>query len=164
MGRGSDVRHGIYAIPPHRALYRRRESQPHTEAVRGEGGRLVDKDSVRFMPNYDSRGELAPRDVVSQAIVTQMEKTRHPCVYLDVTHLDAQATRKRFPGIAAACKQFGIDITRDRIPVRPGARYMIGGAVVDSEGRTSIPGLWAAGEVTSSGLHGEGIAWRRIVC
>lgn len=125
-----------------------------TEAVRGEGGRLVDKDGVRFMPNYDSRGELAPRDVVSQAIVTQMEKTRHPCVYLDVTHLDAQATRKRFPGIAAACKQFGIDITRDRIPVRPGAHYMIGGAVVDSEGRTSIPGLWAAGEVTSSGLHG----------
>lgn len=125
-----------------------------TEAVRGEGGRLVDKDGLRFMPGYDARGELAPRDVVSQAIVTQMEKTRHPCVYLDVTHLDPQATLRRFPGIAAACKQFGIDITRDRIPVRPGAHYMIGGALVDRRGQTSILGLWAAGEVTSSGLHG----------
>jgi L-aspartate oxidase len=90
-----------------------------TEAVRGEGGWLVDKDGVRFMPQYDSRAELAPRDIVSQSIVTQMEKTRHPCVYLDVTHLDRAFVLKRFPGIAAACKQFGIDITRDKIPVRP---------------------------------------------
>jgi L-aspartate oxidase len=125
-----------------------------TEAVRGEGGWLVDKDDERFMPEYDKRAELAPRDVVSQAIVSQMEKTRHPCVYLDVTHLDAAFVLKRFPGIAAACKQFGIDITKDKIPVRPGAHYMIGGVTVDLAGRTSLPGLWAAGEVSSSGLHG----------
>jgi L-aspartate oxidase len=125
-----------------------------TEAVRGEGGWLVDKDGVRFMPDYDSRAELAPRDIVSQAIVSQMEKTRHPCVYLDVTHLDPAFVLKRFPGIAAACKQFGIDITRDKIPVRPGAHYMIGGVTVDHSGQTTIPALWAAGEVSSSGLHG----------
>jgi L-aspartate oxidase len=125
-----------------------------TEAIRGEGGWLVDKDDVRFMPAYDERAELAPRDIVSQAIVSQMEKTRHPCVYLDVTHLDPPFVLKRFPGIAAACRQFGIDITKDKIPVRPGAHYMIGGVTVDLEGRTTIPGLWAAGEVSSSGLHG----------
>jgi L-aspartate oxidase len=83
-----------------------------------------------------------------------MEKTRHPCVYLDVTHLEPQFVLQRFPGIAAACHQFGIDITKDTIPVRPGAHYMIGGVTVDLEGRTSVPNLWAAGEVSSSGLHG----------
>ena len=125
-----------------------------TEAMRGEGAYLVDRNGYRFMPDYDTRGELAPRDVVSQAIVSQMEKTRHPNVYLDLSHLDPDYVRGRFPGIAATCAKFGMDITRDQIPVRPGAHYMIGGVTVDLEGRTTVPGLWAAGEVTSTGLHG----------
>jgi len=125
-----------------------------TEAIRGEGAYLVDRNGYRFMFDYDERGELAPRDVVSQAIVSQMEKTRYPNVYLDLSHLEPAFVRGRFPGIAATCAKFGIDITRDRIPVRPGAHYMIGGLTVDLEGRTSLQGLWAAGEVTSSGLHG----------
>jgi L-aspartate oxidase len=125
-----------------------------TEAVRGEGAYLVDRDGHRFMLDYDSRAELAPRDVVSQAIVAQMEKTQHPNVYLDLSHLDSRHVRQRFPGIMQACAGFGLDITQDRIPVRPGAHYMIGGVAIDPQGRTSLPGLWAAGEVTSSGLHG----------
>ena len=86
------------------------------------------------MTDYDPRGELAPRDVVAQAIVTQMEKTAHPCVYLDMTHLDPQFVKSRFPGIAAKCQEFGIDITTDLIPVRPGAHYMVGGVTVDAAG------------------------------
>ncbi len=125
-----------------------------TEAIRGEGGRLVDRDNVRFMSQYDSREELAPRDVVAQAIVCQMDKTRHPCVFLDLSHLDPDFVKRRFPGIARSCAKFGLDITTDQIPVRPGAHYMIGGVTVDMQGQTTLPGLWAAGEVTSSGLHG----------
>jgi len=125
-----------------------------TEAMRGEGAWLVDRDGHRFMLEYDERGELAPRDVVSRAIVAQMEKTRHPCVYLDVTHLNADETLRRFPGIAQACGKFGLDITHDPVPVRPGAHYLVGGVAVDERGKTNLPGLWAAGEVTSSGLHG----------
>ena len=125
-----------------------------TEALRGEGARLVDSNGYRFMPDYDSRAELAPRDVVSQSIIRQMEATKHSNVYLDLTHLDPDKVRARFPGIAQACAKFGLDVARDRIPVRPGAHYMIGGVSVDRQGRSSLPGLWAAGEVTSSGLHG----------
>lgn len=125
-----------------------------TEAMRGEGARLIDATGHRFMLDYDERAELAPRDVVSQAIVTQMEKTRQPCVFLDLSHLDAAQVHARFPGIAHTCAEFGIDIATDPIPVRPGAHYMIGGVSVDDHGRTSVQGLWAAGEVTSSGLHG----------
>jgi L-aspartate oxidase len=125
-----------------------------TEAMRGEGAWLIDSTGLRFMPEYDERGELAPRDVVSQAIVSQMEKTRQPCVYLDLSHRDPEYVRNRFPGIARTCAEFGIDITHDPIPVRPGAHYMIGGVTVDHEGRTTLARLWAAGEVTSSGLHG----------
>jgi L-aspartate oxidase len=125
-----------------------------TEAMRGEGAILVDRHGHRFMPEYDKRAELAPRDIVSRAIVTQMEKTRHPSVYLDLTHLDPQRVRDRFPGIAAICGEFGLDITCDRIPVRPGAHYMMGGVTVDFDGRTTVPCLWAVGEVASTGLHG----------
>jgi len=125
-----------------------------SEATRGEGAYLVDRYGHRFLGDYDSRAELAPRDVVSNAIVAQMERTRHPNVYLDLTHLDAKKILARFPGIAEICAEFDLDITRDRIPVRPGAHYMMGGVTVDAEGRTTLPGLWAAGEVTASGLHG----------
>ena len=125
-----------------------------SEAVRGEGGLLRDCHGRRFMPDYDPAAELAPRDIVSRAITRQMEKTRHHCVYLDVTHLDKSLVHERFPHIGQVCADFGLDLTRDQIPVRPGAHYMIGGVTVDDEARTTLPRLWAAGEVTSSGLHG----------
>ncbi len=125
-----------------------------SEAVRGEGGLLRDCHGYRFMPDYDPAAELAPRDIVSRAITRQMEKTRHHCVYLDVTHLDKALVHERFPHIGQVCADFGLDLTRDQIPVRPGAHYMIGGVTVDDEARTTLPRLWAAGEVTSSGLHG----------
>lgn len=125
-----------------------------TEAIRGAGAYLVDSNGYRFMGDYDERQELAPRDVVSQSIVRQMEKTHHHCVYLSLTHLDAEKVHQGFPGFTAACKKFGLDPSSDPIPVRPGAHYMIGGVEVDLDGRTSVDGLWAAGEVTSSGLHG----------
>jgi L-aspartate oxidase len=125
-----------------------------TEAVRGAGAYLVDRDGRRFMPEFDPRAELAPRDVVSRAITVVMHRTHHASVYLDLSHLDPAMVRGRFPGMAELCAKFGLDLARDRIPVRPGAHYMIGGVTVDADGRTSVPGLFAAGEVTSSGLHG----------
>jgi L-aspartate oxidase len=125
-----------------------------TEAVRGAGAWLVDRDGRRFMPEFDARAELAPRDVVSRAITVVMHRTHHANVYLDLSHLDPVMVRERFPGMAAICATFGLDLARDRIPVRPGAHYMIGGVRVDDAGRTDVPGLFAAGEVTSSGLHG----------
>ena len=125
-----------------------------TEAVRGEGAHLVDSNGYRFMADYNDAMELAPRDVVSQAITQQMTKTAHPCVYLDLTPIGEDKIRSRFPGIGKVCLEFGLDITKDRVPVRPGAHYMIGGVTSDTQGQTSLPGLWAAGEVTSTGLHG----------
>jgi L-aspartate oxidase len=125
-----------------------------SEAVRGEGAYLRDKFMKRFMLDVDPRAELAPRDVVAQAIFRCMERTKHPNVYLDLRHLDPAIVHKRFPGIDKVCRSFGLDITTDLIPIRPGAHYMIGGIVVDGQGRTTVPGLWAAGEVTSTGLHG----------
>jgi L-aspartate oxidase len=122
--------------------------------VRGAGAYLRDKNGVRFMLDEDPRGELATRDVVARAIVRRMERTQHPNVYLDLSHLDPAKVREHFPGIAKVCAEFGIDITCDPIPVRPGAHYMVGGVTVDLHGHTTLPGLWAAGEVTSSGLHG----------
>lgn len=125
-----------------------------TEAVRGEGAHLVDAQGRRFMEDYDDAMELAPRDIVSQAITCQMEKTSHPCVYLDLSPIPEDKIRQRFPHIGKVCSDFGLDITRDKVPVRPGAHYMIGGVTTDQTGQTSLPGLWAAGEVTSTGLHG----------
>jgi len=125
-----------------------------TEAVRGAGAWLVDRDGRRFMPDFDPRAELAPRDIVARAITVVMHRTHQANVFLDLSHLDPQMVRRRFPGMAEICGKFGLDLTHDRIPVRPGAHYMIGGVTVDAHGRTTIPGLFAAGEVTSSGLHG----------
>jgi L-aspartate oxidase len=125
-----------------------------TEALRGEGAYLRDKNGHRFMPEAHPLAELAPRDDVSLAIARQMAKTHHPNVYLDLSHLDPDFIRGRFPGIDRLCQRFDMDITTDPIPVCPGAHYMIGGVTIDDRGRTSLPGLWAAGEVSSSGLHG----------
>jgi L-aspartate oxidase len=125
-----------------------------SEAVRGAGAYLRDKDGHRFMLDEDPRAELATRDVVSRAIVRAMERTRHPNVYLDLSHIKDIDVRQHFPGIAKVCAEFGLEIATDRVPVRPGAHYMVGGVTVDIEGRTTLPGLWAAGEVTASGLHG----------
>jgi len=125
-----------------------------TEALRGEGAYLRDRNGYRFMPDYHPLAELAPRDDVSRAITDQMAKTQHPSVYLDLSHLDAAYIKRRFPGIDRLCRGFDLDMTRDPIPVRPGAHYMIGGVAIDNDGRTTLPGLWAAGEVSSSGLHG----------
>ena len=128
-----------------------------SEAVRGEGAHLRDVNGERFMPAADPRvrENLPPRDVVARkAIFRTMERTQHPNVYLDLSHIDPAMVLHRFPGINRVCKSFGLDITTDRVPVRPGAHYMVGGVTVDMHGRTTVPGLWAAGEVTSSGLHG----------
>ncbi len=125
-----------------------------SEAVRGEGAYLRDAKGFRFMEEYDERMELAPRDIVAQAIVSQMEKTKASNVFLDLSHLQPDHIHGRFPGIARACAEFGLDIATDPIPVRPGAHYMIGGIATDLDGQTSMSGLWAAGEASSSGLHG----------
>jgi L-aspartate oxidase len=125
-----------------------------TEALRGEGAYLRDRDGHRFMPEAHPLAELAPRDDVSLAIARQMARTRHPSVYLDLSHLDPEFIRRRFPGIDRLCQSFDLDMTRDPIPVCPGAHYMLGGVTVDVASRSTLPGLWAAGEVSSSGLHG----------
>jgi L-aspartate oxidase len=125
-----------------------------SEAARGEGAILRDCNGVAFMESEDPRGELAPRDLLSRAVLKQMVKTRHTNVYLDLRHLPPAFVRERFPRIYRVCRTFGLDITHDLIPVTPAAHYMIGGAVVDPDGRTSLRGLFAVGEVACSGLHG----------
>jgi L-aspartate oxidase len=125
-----------------------------TEAVRGEGAHLIDRTGRRFMPDYDARAELAPRDVVARSILEQMAKTGHTHVYLDVRPIGAERFRSRFPGIAALLEEFEIDPASGSIPVHPSAHYMIGGVRADADGRTSLPGLYAAGEVSCTGLHG----------
>ncbi len=125
-----------------------------TEAVRGEGGILRSKKGERFMKNYHEAMELAPRDVVARAIDRELKKTGADCVYLDVTHLDPDFTKQRFPNIYERCFKHGIDITKMWIPVVPAAHYCCGGIRVDIEGRSSIKGLWACGECACTGLHG----------
>ncbi len=124
-----------------------------SEIVRGHGGRLRDRNGERFMPDYHPGAELAPRDVVSRAVAEQMARTKDTNVYLDLSEVDGDP-HQLFPGISRTCHLFGIDIARDFVPVRPGAHYQIGGLEVDLDGRTSVEGLWAVGEVSSTGLHG----------
>jgi L-aspartate oxidase len=125
-----------------------------TEAVRGEGAYLVDRNGYRFMKDYHEMGELAPRDVVSRAIVEQIRKTHFTHVYLDVRHLKLQSFRERFPNLAILADQFEIDMSKDLLPIHPAAHYMIGGVDADDHGRTSLAGLYAVGEASCSGLHG----------
>jgi L-aspartate oxidase len=125
-----------------------------SEAVRGEGAFLRNEGGKRFMHSVDPRAELAPRDVVARAISLELARTKAASVFLDLRHLNADHIRLRFPQIAATCSRFGIDITRDLIPVGPAAHYLMGGVQTDLDGRSSLPGLFAAGETACTGVHG----------
>jgi len=125
-----------------------------SEALRGEGAQLRNIDLERFMPRYHEAAELAPRDIVSRAIVMEMHRSRSEFVYLDLTGLDAEHVKRRFPRIYTTCLEYNLDITTDLMPVRPAAHYAMGGVATDLHGATSLPGLYAAGEVASAGVHG----------
>src|SRR6185503_18268452 len=124
-----------------------------SEALRGEGARLVNRLGEAFMTRYHPDGDLAPRDVVARSIVLERERTQAP-ICLTLAHLDAAYVVKRFPTIAAMCERIGLDLAHDLIPVGPAAHYIMGGVDTDEWGRTSLPGLYAAGEVACTGLHG----------
>ncbi|MBZ5507058.1 MAG: L-aspartate oxidase [Acidobacteriia bacterium] len=127
-----------------------------SEALRGEGAVLRNSELHRFMPKYHDDGEMAPRDVVARAIAHELEvcRLKEPVVYLDLTHLKADHIKARFPRIYATCLEHNVDITIDLVPVRPAAHYLMGGVRTDLEGRSSLPGLYAAGEAACTGVHG----------
>jgi L-aspartate oxidase len=124
-----------------------------SEALRGEGARLVNQAGEAFMTRYDPAGDLAPRDRVARGIVREEQRTGGP-VFLTLDHLDPSFVHERFPQIAQACRRAGLDLAKDRIPVGPAAHYLMGGVVTDVDGRTTIPGLFAAGEAACTGVHG----------
>lgn len=125
-----------------------------TEALRGEGGELVDSGGVAFAKNYHPLGALAPRDIVARSIDAEMKKTGAPCMFLDVSHKPADYLRERFPVIYKQCLKYGIDITKQPIPIVPAAHYLCGGVVTDLNGQTDLHSLFAAGETACTGLHG----------
>jgi L-aspartate oxidase len=125
-----------------------------SEAMRGEGGVLRNEQGKRFMSRYHERAELAPRDIVSRAIIAEMDRTASRSVYLDMTALDARFLIDRFPKIYDTCLHYGLDLTSDLLPVSPAAHYFMGGVRTDLDGRASLPGLYAAGEVACTGVHG----------
>lgn len=125
-----------------------------SEAVRGEGGVLRNVEGHRFMPGYNSQGDLAPRDVVARSILYEMQKTSSDRVFIDVTHLPPHTITARFPHIYRFCLDHGLDITKSLVPVAPAAHYMIGGIKTNSWGETNIEGLFATGEVACTGVHG----------
>lgn len=126
-----------------------------SESVRGEGAHLLNCDKERFMQNYDARLELAPRDVVSQSIMLESARTGSDRFYLDITHEDADFLRGRFPGIYEGCLKYGVDITRDLIPVYPCQHYLMGGIEVNEHSKTDVEGLYACGECANTGVHGK---------
>ncbi|MEM1112722.1 MAG: L-aspartate oxidase [Pseudomonadota bacterium] len=125
-----------------------------TEALRGEGARLLLPDGEPFMQRFDDRAELAPRDIVARAIDHEMKRIGADCVYLDISHRDERFLREHFPTVLARCLEYGIDISREPIPVVPAAHYTCGGVLVDTRGRTDVSGLYAIGETSCTGLHG----------
>ena len=125
-----------------------------TEAIRGEGGRLLLPDGQRFMHNFDDRGELAPRDVVARAIDHEMKRLGADCMFLDISHKSRAFLQSHFPTVMSRCAEFGIDISAEPIPVVPAAHYTCGGIVVDTDGHTDVAGLYAIGEASCTGLHG----------
>jgi L-aspartate oxidase len=140
-----------------------------SEALRGAGARITDAAGVEFLKQFDERGELAPRDVVARAIHRRMLDEDQPHALLDISHKPSEWIREHFPGVAERCREAGYDVTRGPVPIVPAAHYSCGGVAVDLDGRTTLPGLYAAGEVACTGVHGanrlastsllEGLLW-----